>query len=142
MSQQVTIKSVVGPGTPWSNDYGTFHPFTLTVDETSQPIEVNRKPDSPPLEAGQQVWVETKPGRDGALRGRIVQPPDAAPRTANGVQTLGGGGSLGDFRPGTQSAVKSAVAYAAAFTNPPSADDVILVAKQFFAAMEEMERGS
>lgn len=77
MPSQVTIKNVLA-GTPWSNDHGTFHPFALTVDAdgTEQTVEVNRKPDSPVLQPGQQVWVETKPGRNGVLRGKIVPPPE------------------------------------------------------------------
>lgn len=78
MPTQHTLDSVTrNEDQDWSNDNGQFHVYTLKAQGLDQLVKVNRKPDSPVLQAGQQVWLETAgTNRDGTLKGRVQKPPD------------------------------------------------------------------
>lgn len=140
MPTQVTLAEVLrSPEDDWSNDFGSFHVYTLSAPELPSPVKVNRKPDSPTLSPGQQVWLETQAGRGGVLKGKIVQAPEGAPAPRQNGQ-----GALTREDPTRHSieaqvAIKAAVEYARGFDQMPGADLVGETAKTFFRAMQEMQ---
>lgn len=123
-------------GGPGQN--GPFHVYTLKAQGLEQSVKVNRKPDSPVLQAGQQVWLETQgTNRDGTLKGRVQKPPDQQ----QSFQRNGSSASDDPTRHSieAQVALKAAVEYARAFSSPPDASTVGETAKAFFTAMQEMQ---
>jgi hypothetical protein len=121
---------------------GPFHVYTLKAQGLEQLVRVNRKPDSPVLQPGQQVWLETAgANRDGTLKGKIQKPPD---QQQGSFQSRTNGHAQTHDDPTrasieAQVSLKAAVEYATGFPSPPDANTVIATAKQFYAALKDMQ---
>lgn len=138
MPQQVTL-TAVGQPEPWTHDtYGPMLSYVLTAEGLEGPVQINRKPDSPAPQVGQQVWLDNiaaNPHRPGQFKGKLVQDPNRAQNNSGARQS--------NDDPATRKSIESQVAVkstAELFAgSSPSLEFVTEYAKGLFRAMQEMQ---